>query len=334
MGVTRKAFYICLIAVALYFCNQWMDGCTCDPKHRIDGKVVIVTGANSGLGKATTEDLALRGGKIYMACRSIDKGSKAAEEILSTHPGIKNSQLVVLKLDLGSSKSIKAFVDEFSKHEKVLNILVNNAGIGLNPAGTKTEDGIETNIGVNCFGPFRLTTLLADRLIAGAPSRVVTISADTEYMAPETFQLDDLNNEKGTLSWIQVEYHSRLCAESYTTEFGRRLKDAGVTTYSLHPGIVFTDGGTRKLIGNEFITDMLVKITPYFMKSAVEGAQTQICCAVDPALSQESGKFYTNCEKVETHPIIADVDIARKLWDAMMRAFSLENSDMHEKLRI
>ena len=138
------------------------DG-TCRNKNRLDGKIVIITGANTGIGKETAIELAKRGGRVYMGCRSTQRGEKALEEVKASSG---SKEVFLLKIDLSSKRSIREFVDNFLSRESHLHILINNAGI-MHVPEDKTEDGFERQMGTNHLGHFYLTHLLLDTLIEG-----------------------------------------------------------------------------------------------------------------------------------------------------------------------
>lgn len=171
-----------------------------------------------------------------MACRSLERAETAKQDILK-NPSIKSEQIIVKKLDLSSFKSIRNFVDDYEKTENKLNILINNAGVMWTPF-TKTKDGIEHQVGVNHFGHFLLTNLLLDMLKESAPSRIVTVSSRAHIRGK--LDLDNFN-KKENYSWYGAYSNSKLMNIMFTRELAKRLKGTGVTTYSLHPGVIMTE---------------------------------------------------------------------------------------------
>ena len=145
------------------------------------GRTFLVTGANTGIGLATATGLAKRGGKVFVACRSAEKGRAAAAGI-SAETG--NDAVVFLPLDLADLASVRACADEFLARGEPLHVLINNAGVG--GARGLTKDGFELAFGVNHLGHFALTTALLDCLAASAPARVVTVSSDAHYQASKS----------------------------------------------------------------------------------------------------------------------------------------------------
>ncbi|XP_030629641.1 retinol dehydrogenase 12 [Chanos chanos] len=281
-----------------FFCGQWSSAV------RLDGKTVIITGANTGIGKETAHDLAKRGARIIIACRDMQKAEAAQKEIIEESG---NQNIIIRKLDLSDTKSIREFAEGINKEEKQLNVLINNAGIMMCPY-SKTADGFEMQFGVNHLGHFLLTFLLIGLLKRSAPSRVIILSSMAHAWG--SIQLDDINSER--------RYHSRraygqsklaniLCVRS----LAKRLKDTGVTVYAVHPGIVRTELKRHMNLG----LLIMWKIVRPFTKTAVQGAQTSIYCAVEPELGTESGAYYSNCGIGSCTRAARDDEMAEKLWE-------------------
>jgi retinol dehydrogenase 12 len=201
---------------------------------KIDGKVVIITGANSGIGKETAIDLAKRGGKVYIACRDVKRGEDALSDI-KDKSGSGNVHF--LQLDLASMASIHEFSKKFHELEAQLHILINNAGVMACPKAM-TKDGFEMQIGTNHMGHFLLTNLLLDLLKQTAPARIVNVSSLFHWYG--RINRDDLNSEKSYWRWIAYG-QSKIANILFTRELARRLEGTGVTANSLHPGAVRTE---------------------------------------------------------------------------------------------
>jgi NAD(P)-dependent dehydrogenase (short-subunit alcohol dehydrogenase family) len=201
---------------------------------RIDDKVVIITGANAGIGKETAIDLGRRGGKVYLACRDITRGENALKEI-KEKSGSENIHL--LQLNLASMSSIREFSKKFHDLESELHILINNAGVMAIPKSF-TEDGFEMQFGTNHLGHFLLTNLLLDLLKSSAPSRIVNISSLMHKFGQ--IKRDDVMNEQSYSRWLNYA-NSKLANILFTRELVKRLEGTGVTANSVHPGVVNTD---------------------------------------------------------------------------------------------
>ncbi|XP_036452481.1 retinol dehydrogenase 12 isoform X1 [Colossoma macropomum] len=271
---------------------------------RLDGKTVIITGANTGIGKETTRDLAKRGARIIMACRDISKAEAAQREITEESG---NQNIVIRKLDLADTKSIREFAEIVNREEKELHILINNAGIMMCPY-TKTVDGFEMQFGVNHLGHFLLTFLLIDLLKKSAPSRIIILSSMAHSWG--TIKLDDINSERSYHS-RRVYGQSKLANILCTRSLAKRLKDTGVTVYAVHPGIVRTELKRHMNLG----LLCLWKVVRPFTKTTVQGAQTSVYCAVEPALQSESGGYYSNCGPSSCTRAARDDEMAQKLWE-------------------
>lgn len=231
----------------LIFCinRKWMQGGQYRKNTRIEGKVAVITGANSGIGKETAVDLARRGGKVYIACRDIKRGEDALKEIKERS---ESDNVHFLQLDLSSMESIRQFSKKFHELENHLHILVNNAGVMAIPKAV-TKDGFEMQIGTNHMGHFLLTNLLLDVLKQSSPSRIINVSSLFHWYG--RINKEDLNSEKSYWRWIAYG-QSKLANILFTRELSKRLEGTGVTVNAVHPGAVRT-GLTRDV-------DMLSKL--------------------------------------------------------------------------
>ncbi|MBZ3890176.1 Retinol dehydrogenase 12 [Sciurus carolinensis] len=260
--------------------RKFFAGGVCKTNTQLPGKVVVITGANTGIGKETARELARRGARVYIACRDVLKGESAASDIRAD---TKNSQVLVRKLDLSDTKSIRAFAEGFLAEEKQLHILINNAGVMLCPY-SKTADGFETHLGVNHLGHFLLTHLLLGRLKESAPARVVNLSSVVHHVGKIRFH--DLQGEKrycGGLAYC----HSKLANVLFTRELAKRLQGTGVTTYAVHPGVV-----SSELVRHSFLLCLFWRLFSPFVKTTREGAQTSLHCALAEGLEPLSGKYF------------------------------------------
>ena len=288
-----------------YVIRQWMIN-MCTSKVRLDGKIVIVTGANTGIGIQTVIDLARRGATVIMACRNLDKSTPALEKAKKESG---SNDIVLMKLDLSSLKSVREFAEEFLSKYSRLNILINNAGIMGCPYG-KTEDGFEMHIGTNHFGHFVLTNLLLKALVKGAPARVVTVSSDGHRFKGE-IHFDDINNEKRPYSKIAGYGQSKMANILFSRELHVRGKDYGITTYSLQPGVVNTE------LSRHSYRALLISLTfgKLYGLTPVQGAQTTIYCAVEEGLEKYSGGYFRNCGVVSASAYACNDGHAKKLWE-------------------
>lgn len=280
--------------------------------QRLDGKTVVITGANTGIGKETAIDLATRGARVIMACRDMEKGQAALKEVVESSA---NENVACMKLDLSDTKSIREFADNINKGEEKLNILLNNAGVMVCPYG-KTADGFEMQIGVNHMGHFLLTYLLLDLIKKSAPARIINVSSMAHQFG--SINLEDINSEK-SYDKRGAYGQSKLANVLFTRSLAKRLEGTGVTTYSLHPGVVQTDLW-RHLSGPQ---QVVMKAVSPFTKNSTQGAQTSIYCAVEPSLENESGGYYSDCAPAKCSAKGKDDDLAQRLWELSCQMLSI-----------
>lgn len=249
---------------------------------RMDDKIVIITGCNTGIGKETVRDLAKRGASVYMACRNNLKCEETRQEIIKETGNLK---VFNRSLDLASLDSVRRFVAEFLKEESRLDLLINNAGVMMCPKSL-TKDGFEMQIGTNHLGHFLLTNLLLDLLKKSSPSRIVNVSSRAHVKG--RLNKDDLNSDK-SYEKFEAYRQSKLANVLFTRELSKRLAGTQVTVNSLHPGVVNTEL-VRHF--NPIITFITGLVGQLLFKTAKSGAQTQIRLAVDPELDEVTGKYF------------------------------------------
>jgi retinol dehydrogenase 12 len=260
----------------------------------------LVTGANTGIGKATALALARRGGRVYVAARSAAKGEAAVADIRAA---AGSDSVWFLALDLADLTSVRACADAFLARGEPLHVLVNNAGIG--GAHGVTRQGFELMFGVNHLGHFLLTRLLLERLVSSAPSRVVTVSSDAHYSAPG-IDFQALRRPARGITGLPAYGVSKLCNVLFSAELARRTAGTGVNTYALHPGVVASDIWRR-------VPWPVRPLVTRRMLSVSDGAATSVYCATSAEVAQESGLFYDKCALREASPV-ATPELAGELW--------------------
>lgn len=288
-----------MTCILIKILNKLSNG-KCYSDNVMSGKVVIVTGANSGIGYATALELARRGARVILGCRDDEKGKAAVASIVKV---TKNKSVRYIYLDLSSLSSVRKFVDEFKNTEAKLDVLVNNAG--ASGMGKKmTEDGIIRDMQVNHFGPFLLTVLLTPMLIKSAPSRVVIVSS----MLHKFGTIKEINKE-GRYGYFKAYCNSKLCNVLFSNELAKRLEGTGVDVNSLHPGQVNTS-----LYKATLLEKLRTLILYTFFKSPEEGAQTSLYLAVSDDCDQVTGRYFADCTESTMSWKAEDRTMAAELW--------------------
>ncbi|XP_058802163.1 retinol dehydrogenase 12-like [Phymastichus coffea] len=292
----------------IYLIKDWCQGTKYEGNEKLEGKIVIVTGANTGIGKEVAHDLARRDARVVMACRDMFKCENARTEIVFD---TKNKYVYCRKCDLSSQQSIREFVELFKKEFSKLHILINNAGVMRTPK-SYTKEGIELQLGVNHMGHFLLTNLLLDTLIASAPSRIVNVSSLAHKRGViNTF---DLNSEE-KYDEGKAYAQSKLANVMFTIELAKKLKGTGVTANAVHPGVVSTEIARHLKHFNGILGTIFMKpiIWP-FVKTPKNGAQTVLYAALSPELKDVSGYYFSECKYDDMNPLAHKPQLTEWLW--------------------
>lgn len=273
----------------------------------MNGKTCMITGANSGLGKATALGLAKMGATVVMVCRNRGRGEAALAEI-KVEGG--NEAVDLMIADLSSQVSIRQLVDDFKDRYQRLHVLINNAGLYLTKR-TVTADGIETHFAVNYLAAYLLTNLLLDVLKASAPARVVNVSGT--YHRKGTINFNDLMLEQD-YSAGKANAQAKLALVLFTYELARRLEGTGVTANTLHPGSVAT-GLVEKDPDYPPLLRFLYKLFKPFLASPEKGARSPIYLATSPEMEGVTGKYFEKMKETQSSPESYDVGTATRLWE-------------------
>lgn len=271
-------------------------------KGPLAGKVCLITGANTGIGRATAVEIARRGAQVFVACRSVEKGNEAVA-LVKRESG--NEAVELLKLDLGSLASVRQAAAAFLARDLPLDLLINNAGV----AGQRglTADGFELHFGTNHLGHFLLTELLLDRVKAAGTARIVHVSSKAHYDAPG-IDFDILRRSTKSITGLPEYAVSKLANVLFSAELARRLAGTGVTSYALHPGVVASDAWRR-------IPWPFRSLVTWRMLSNEQGAETSIHCATSEQAGKETGLYYDHSRVKEPSKPGQDTALAKQLWD-------------------
>ena len=274
----------------------------------MQGKTVVITGGNSGIGLETAATLASMGARVLVTARNADKGRTAVETITQRSGGEGRVQLVVF--DLAVLASVRRGAAEILEQAPRIDVLVNNAGLVLTER-SETVDGYEATFAINHLGPFLLTNLLLERITASAPSRVVNVASTAHNTARKGMPFDDLQSTRHYRG-MRVYGQSKLANILFTLELARRFEGKDVTANSLHPGSVRTgyggDGDARGLLG------FGIKIASPFFLLAAKGARTSVYLASSPEVEGISGEYFVKCKPRRPRRWAEDPDAARRLW--------------------
>lgn len=268
----------------------------------MQGKVCLVTGANTGIGAVTARELARMGAHVLLACRSADKTRPVVEQIRSE---TGNERVEHIDLDLSSLASVRRCAESFLARDLPLHVLVNNAGVGGQRG--ETADGFELHFGVNHLGHFLLTTLLLDRIVRSAPARVVTVSSGSHYQA-RGIDFDAVRGPTRSITGMPEYAVSKLANVLFSAELSRKMEGKGVSTYSLHPGVVASDIWRR-------IPSLVRPLVTMFMITNEEGAKTSLHCATAPEVADQTGLFWDKLKPRKPSRPARDPELARTLWE-------------------
>ena len=267
------------------------------------GKTCIVTGANSGIGKATALQLAKMGSRLVMVCRDHKKGEEARQEIMAES---QNDNVELMLADMSSQDSIRRMASDFQNTHEKLELLINNAGVYLTKRQV-TLDGLEATLATNLLGPFLLTNLLLGVLKSSAPSRIVNVSSDAHNGIRMNF--DDLQGEQKFSGW-QAYGQSKLGMILFTHELSKRLGGTGVTVNSVHPGVVRTHFAKN----NGGLMALGFRIIGVFFISPPSSAKRVLYVATSPHLNDVSGKYFSKMREKKSSRESYDEVSAERLW--------------------
>ncbi len=266
----------------------------------LEGRSILITGANTGIGRATAERLAARGARVTLACRSEERTRPVLDAIRAA-----GGDVTFEALDLADLASVRALGERLGAEDAPLHVLLNNAGL----AGLRglTKDGFEITFGTNHLGHFLLTMLLARRLARTPGARIVNVSSKAHYDAKK-IDFDALRKPTRTVTGLAEYAVSKLANVLFTRELARRLGASGPHAYALHPGVVASDAWRQ-------VPWPLRPLMKLGMISNDEGAETSIYCATSPDAARASGLYYDRSREKTASPLAHDDALATALWE-------------------
>ncbi len=280
----------------------------------LQGRVCLVTGATSGIGRAAARALAGLGAELVLLCRDRGRGEETARWI-QRETG--NTKVDLLLADLASQAEVRRAAREFLAAGRPLHVLLNNAGLILRRR-SETVDGIETTFAVNHLAYFLLTNLLLERLKQSAPARVVNVASGAHRMAGGRIRFADLGFREG-YSAMRVYGHSKLANILFTRELARRLEGTRVTASCMHPGFVGSNFGKN----NGPLEALLMTLGRPFARSPERGADTAVWLCASPEVEGRSGGYWYDRRETRPNAAASNDEDARRLWEASARMTGL-----------
>jgi NAD(P)-dependent dehydrogenase (short-subunit alcohol dehydrogenase family) len=279
----------------------------------MEGRIVVVTGANSGIGFESARGLAALGAWVVMVCRDPARGAAARDAIAKD--ARRGPPPTLLLADLAEQAQVRRIAAELRERLPRIDVLINNAGAAFPKRGV-TVDGIERTFAVNHLAPFLLTTLVLDLVRAAPQGRVIAVSSD---LHAASIDFDDLQMER-KYTWIRAYALSKLGNVLLTKELARRFAGTPATANALEPGPALSHfgrgaGGTLGIVARLLQAAAFLRIAG----STEKGARTPIYLASSADVAATTGRYFRKCREVPAKPIADDADVARRLWEASER---------------
>ncbi|XP_076812995.1 retinol dehydrogenase 12-like [Clavelina lepadiformis] len=287
---------IIAVIVGYYWLNYVKRGPVYESDKKLNGKTVLITGGNAGIGKATAMDLAKRGARVVIASRNLKKSNKVKDEIIKESG---NHDIRTMQVDLSDYGSVRQFAKEFDESEKYLDYFVNNAGIVLDGM---TKYGMNRLYVVDYFGPFLLTNLLLDKMkkqSAERPVRIINLTSEG-YKFAEVYESSMRKDPQGWFEIFFVYWETNLANIQFIYNLNKELKDYDITTYSVNPGTLIHTEAVEEL---DFNTKVLMFIPQLLiMRDVYYGYQTSLYTLLDDSVTAHSGGFFTGCSHEKLWP--------------------------------
>ncbi|OEF96356.1 SDR family NAD(P)-dependent oxidoreductase [Desulfuribacillus alkaliarsenatis] len=267
------------------------------------GKTIVITGATSGIGLEMTKQLAMKGHKLIMACRNLDKANQVKEKILKEY---SEADIEILEIDMSSFASISSFAQNFTAKYNQLDVLINNAGVFCDKLAT-TKDGFEMTMGVNYLGPIVLTRMLLPTITKTPNALIINITSKSAFYGKIKLNSNMFSSKTHGFKAYSA---SKLAQIHFTIDLAEELKDTGVTVNAAYPGRVATNIWN----GETFMMKLVAPIMNRRSISAEQGAKTGVYLAISPEVAGITGKMFDQEQKVvEYPPICLDKEIRKEL---------------------
>lgn len=330
LGEGILSFSVILWSILTFFTlfqiRKYIKGRQCSDDISAEGKIAVITGANSGIGRQLAKELNLRGAKVYLLCRDKDKGIRAIDEL--AEEGCDITRLLLKLVDLSDFSTIHKFAYEIQRHVDKIDILVNNAAIMYYPNFTKTVNGHELTWQTNYLGHFLLTELLLPLLKKSWNGRIINISCDLHKYAEDAdgYKMD----ESGHFHRFRRYCRTKLAAVMHARELARRIRETDPTSTvvinACHPGFCYTGLLRYTAIKYWPIKILLLPFLWFFLKSGRDGAQTPLYMSLSKQLENDSGKYYADCEEVEPAKSALDSAACEQLYNYSLTAVNLDDA--------
>ncbi|XP_055536762.1 retinol dehydrogenase 14-like [Wyeomyia smithii] len=307
--------------ILLYKYYLHLTSGTIRSSRNIQGKTIIITGANAGIGKETARDLAKRGARIIMACRNMETAKQAQAEIIAE---TGNPNIIVKHVDLSSLSSVRKFAQDINATEAVIDVLIHNAGVSQAFDNRVTADGLDLTLATNCYGPFLLTHLLINLVKKSDQGRIIIVSSKLYQFTSVRKDLSNIN-PINYFSLFPVELYnlSKFIEIMFTQEMARRLENTRITVNCLHPGVI--DTGIWRNI--PFPANWLFKPIQMMLRTPEQGIRTTVFLTVSPEVENISGKYFRWCQLAKLNQRVQNKDIQQRLWEAAKTLVKLTDDD-------
>uniref|UniRef100_A0A0N4Z5J8 Dehydrogenase/reductase SDR family member 13 n=1 Tax=Parastrongyloides trichosuri TaxID=131310 RepID=A0A0N4Z5J8_PARTI len=316
-NIAYYAFLGFITAIPLYLVRCYFKGKQFDEKVSAEGKVAVVTGASSGIGKCIAEELNKRGAKVYMVCRNKSKADKVVEELVEN--GCEKDRLRVRIADMTDLESVRRFAHMFRDEEPKLDILINNAGILGDGSFHLTKDGHELIWQANYLGHFMLTELLIAQLRqCKSGARIVNVSSIVYKKCTKEDILKEVINDESKYGCIVAYSRSKAAQVMHAKYLSKVLSDQdihNITINAVHPGAVHTNITHTSIFKNELLQKLILPLYWSLFKTEKDGANCPLFAALSETLNGVTGKYFSECKEESLTPLVLDDEACKELYE-------------------